>query len=320
LALLAIACLVLGCGDPGTGVRASGMIEMDEVDVASMVGGRLVRLAAEEGDTVRAGDTLAVLDREEVAAAFRAQFAEAERAAAQSQEVRTGPRAEEVRRARAELANASAQLELAEKEWGRAQNLVSEGVLPQADWDRARSARETALARRDAAAEQLGLLEAGSRREQITAAREAAAAARAQLVAARSRLGELILTAPIPGVVLLKNFEPGELVQPGQAVLTLGDPDSLWIRVYVAAPEIGRVRLGAPVEVHLTGFGKRGFPGRVVEIATRAEFTPRAALTEEERANLVFGVKVALAPSAGVLKAGLPADAIIETPRQKSGG
>jgi HlyD family secretion protein len=296
------------------------MIEMDEVDVASMVGGRLLRLTAEEGDTVRAGDTLAVLDREELAAAFRAQLAEAERAAAQSREVRTGPRVEEVRRARAELANAAAQLELAEKEWARAQNLLSEGVLPQAESDRARSARETALARRDAAAEQLQLLEAGSRREQITAAREAAAAARAQLVAARSRLGELVLTAPISGVVLLKNFEPGELIQPGQAVLTLGNPDSLWMRVYVAAPEIGRVRLGAPLEVHLTGFGKRGFPGRVVEIATRAEFTPRAALTEEERANLVFGVKVALAPSSGLLKAGLPADATIEAPRPRPDG
>ena len=121
------------------------------------------------------------------------------------------------------------------------------------------------------------------------------------------------ITAPVTGVVLLRNFEVGELAQPGQAVLTLGNPDSLWMRVYVAAPEMGRLRRGAPVEVRLTGF-KDTYHGRVTEIATRAEFTPRAALTEEERANIVFGVKITLEPTGGVLKAGLPADARIATP------
>jgi len=108
--------------------------------------------------------------------------------------------------------------------------------------------------------------------------------------------------------VLLKNFEPGELVQPGQPIVTLGDPDSLWVRVYVAATEIGRVRLGARAQVFAEGFGNRTFPGRVVFIATGAEFTPRAALTEEERANLVFAVKIAMDPTGGALKAGLPVE------------
>jgi HlyD family secretion protein len=109
----------------------------------------------------------------------------------------------------------------------------------------------------------------------------------------------------------LRNFEPGELASAGAPIVTLGNPDSLWIRVYVAAPKLGGVRLGAPVEVRAVGVPGRTFPGRVVEIASRAEFTPRAALTEEERANLVFGVKVVLDPSDGRLKAGLPADAMI---------
>ena len=142
------------------------------------------------------------------------------------------------------------------------------------------------------------------------AAREAAAAARASVVGARSRLNELVLRSPLDGVVLLRNFEPGELALSGQAVLTLGNPDKLWMRVYVPAPELGRVQRGAPVDVHLTGFPAT-YKGRVVEISTRAEFTPRAALTEEERANIVFGVKIALDPTGGVLKAGLPADARI---------
>jgi HlyD family secretion protein len=154
------------------------------------------------------------------------------------------------------------------------------------------------------------MLEAGFRSHQVAAAEQAAKAAKAQLTASLSRVGELVLTAPISGVVLLKNLEAGELAGAGVPVITLGNPDSLGMRVFVATPEMPRVRLGAPVEIRVQGVA-RGFPGRVVEISSKAEFTPRVALTEEERANLVFGVKVAIDRTGGVLKAGLPADAHI---------
>ena len=92
------------------------------------------------------------------------------------------------------------------------------------------------------------------------------------------------------------------------------------MRVYIAAPFIGRVRRGDSAEVRVTGI-RRPFAGRVVEIASRAEFTPRAALTEEERANLVFGVKVAVDSGGGALKPGLPADVRIHAaPVDGAGG
>jgi membrane fusion protein YbhG len=301
-------------------VRASGIIEMDEIDVASLVAGRVSSLPFQEGDTVRANDIIAVLQREEIAAELRVQAAQADRAAAELLEVRRGPRAEQIRMARADVAGAAAQLELAAKELARTEALVRSGAAAQAELDRARSARAAAAARLAAAREQLHLLQAGSRREEIMAAREAAEAARAAVEAARSRLRELVLTAPVSGVVLLENFEIGELALVGQPIVTLGNPDSLWIRVYVPATELGRVVRGARAELRLTGFGKRVFGGRVVEIATRAEFTPRVALTEEERSNLVFAVKLVLDPSGGVLKAGLPADVVIHAPQARAGG
>ena len=303
-----------GCDGRATYVRASGVVEMDEIDVASLEGGRIVRLAADEGDSVPLGDTLVVLRRGELAAQVEAQIAQAGRAAAQSLEVTSGPRAEDVRIARADLASARAQLEWAEKQLARSQELLKGQVIAEADLDRARNERDAAVARRDAAQQRLNMLETGSRGEEVTAARAAASAARAQLSAVRSRLGELVLTAPHHGVVLLRNFEVGELVMPGQPVVTLGDPESLWVRVYVAAPEIGRVRLGARAEVFAEGFGKRTFPGRVVFISTSAEFTPRAALTEEERANLVIAVKIAMDPTGGALKPGLPVEVRIAGP------
>ena len=127
-----------------------------------------------------------------------------------------------------------------------------------------------------------------------------------------------MLTAPVSGVALLRNFDAGEVVGAGQPIVTLGDPERLWMRVYVAAPELPRVRRGAAVEVRVLGV-PQAFPGHVIEIATEAEFTPRTALTEEERANLVFGVKVRLDPTDGALKPGLPAEARIAAAPVKGG-
>ncbi len=315
LATLALLMVIAGCSRGGTGVIASGTVEMDEIDVSSMVGGRVVRLAFDEGDTVRAGDTLAVLDRGELAADIDAQTAQAERAGAQLRDLQSGPRAAEIAASRAELAAAAAQASLAAAELKRVQALADQSLATAQELDRAQSASEAAAARRDAASQQVRLLQSGYRSDQIAAAAQAAAAARAQLAGARTRAGELVLTAPSRGVVLLRNLEPGELAMPGVAVVTLGNPDSLWMRCYVAAPLLPRVQLGAAAEITVDG-NKQVFRGRVVEISPRAEFTPRAALTEEERANLVFAVKIVIEPSAGVLKAGLPADVrIVESAR-----
>ncbi len=302
---------VIGCGGDKSRIHASGMLEMDEIDVASLVGGRVARRYVDEGATVRVGDTLAVLERDEVVAELRAQTAAANRASAQSREVSRGPRAEEIEEARATLASSEARLTLAESDLGRITQLYEAKVVAAADYDRALNARDEARAQRNAAREALRMLEAGSRQEEIVAAREAAVVADAELQAAQSRSRELVLLSPVNGVVLLCNFEPGELVQANQPVVTLGNPDSLWIRAYVAAPLVTNIRRNARATVHLTG-DSRGFPGRVAEIATRAEFTPRAALTEEERANIVFAVKVVLDPTNGALKAGIPADVVID--------
>ena len=302
------------CSRDGSSVRASGTIEMDEIDVASLVGGRVLRLAVEEGDTVKAGDTLAVLTRGEVTAELAAQLAQAQRAEAQARDLGSGSRPAEVLVADAALAAARADRKLAETTYGRVAALARTNAVAQAELDRAGAAREAAIARERAASEQLRLQQEGFRGGQVAAARQGATAAAAQLAGARSRAGELVLLAPQDGVVLLRNFEPGELAAPNAAVLTLGNPERLWMRVYVAAPMLAQVQLGAAVQVTPIG-AKQFFRGRVVRIATKAEFTPRAALTEEEQANLVFGVKVALDPTRGALKPGLPAEArIARTP------
>ena len=306
---LAIAALA-GCSRDSGAIRGSGTIEMDEIDVASIVGGRVLRVNVVEGDSVRAGDTLAVLARGEIAAELAVQAAEAERAQSQAKDLAQGARPAELLIAREALRKTEAELELARTTFDRTERLAKGGAVPPAELDRARAARDAAQANASAASENVRLQEAGFRRQQVSAAKQGATAALAQLAGAKSRANELVLTAPRSGVVLLVNYQIGELVPPSSPVVTLGDPDSLWMRVYVAAPLMTHLRIGSPAEVRPIGAG-RTFAGRVVSIASEAEFTPRAALTEEEQANLVFGVKLALARSDGALKAGLPADARI---------
>ena len=285
---------------------------MDEVEIASLVGGRLQRLLVNEGDRVRAGDTLVYLAQGEIVGEIEARAAESDRAESLWRDQQRGPREAERQTARADLDAAATSLALAESELKRTQALHDRQIASDADVDRARAARDEAAARRAGAAERLALVEEGYRRDQVAAARKAADAAKGALFSSMAKGRELILGAPISGVVLHKNVQRGEVVGPGISILTLGNPDSLWMRCYLSSPEVARIRLGARAEVRVLGWGKRAFLGRVTEIATRAEFTPRSALTEEERASVVFGVKIALDPTEGVLKPGLPASARIE--------
>jgi HlyD family secretion protein len=302
--------LLAGCSNKDPGIRGSGTVELNEVDIASLVGGRVLRIRVDEGDSVRLGDTLVVLGQGEVTAGVMEQEAEAARAGALARDQEQGPRVEERKAAKADLDTAVAALAQAETDLARTRALFAKQLAAQADVDRAVTQRDQAAGRSDAAAQRYRMLQSGYRQQVVDAARSAAEAARAGLASAKSKARELVLTAPISGVVLLKSVQQGEVVSPGVPILTLGDPAKLWIRVYIAAPLVVHVRLGDRAEVTVLG-DRRAFSGRVVEIATKAEFTPRAALTEEERANIVFGVKVAIDPQNGFLKPGLPADARI---------
>ncbi len=101
------------------------------------------------------------------------------------------------------------------------------------------------------------------------------------------------------------------MVSPGATVVTLAELDSVYVMIYLAEREIGRVRLGDTADVEIDAFPGRPFPGRVTYISPEAEFTPKNVQTKEDRVKLVFGVKVEIENKEGLLKPGLPADAAI---------
>lgn len=151
------------------------------------------------------------------------------------------------------------------------------------------------------------------RKLEVETARAGVAQARAALDLALIARGHAMLQAPISGVVVARSVEAGDLISVGAPVLTIADLSRVYLRVFVSETDLGKVKLGQPVEVRVDAFPGRIFQGTVAEISNRAEFTPGNVQTQEERVKLVFAVRVSLANSDGVLKPGLPADAVILT-------
>ncbi|HSD53983.1 MAG TPA: HlyD family efflux transporter periplasmic adaptor subunit [Burkholderiales bacterium] len=136
--------------------------------------------------------------------------------------------------------------------------------------------------------------------------------ARGRVAEVEATLADTRLVAPIDGTVMSRLAEPGELVPPGRPIATLVDLGALYARVYIPEREIAKVRLGNPARLYADAFPERPFAGKVVEIAERAEFTPKDAHVKDEREKLVFGVKVAIDNPAGELKPGMPVDVQIK--------
>lgn len=275
-AMIAALAFALACGGPTDQLRVAGTVEIREIRLASLTAGRLVRLLRDEGDSVRAGDTVAVLEQPGLDALIAQRRAQARAA---------GSRVAEILAARADSERAANDL-------ARAERLRAQNVISAQQYDGLRAAAAAAAARLQA----------------VQAASTESDAALAALAVTQSVADQLTLVAPADGIILVRYAEPGEAVASGAPVVSLGLVRQPWIRAYIGERDIARVALGQAVRVHVDGYADTTFAGRVSEIAPRAEFTPRAALTERERADLVFAIKVAIDDTGGRLKAGMPVD------------
>ncbi len=386
LVALAIGALFLLRGRGPGGIAASGTIEVTQSDVASKVEGRLVQLRVHDGETVRKGEVLAVLERldptlrlHQARAQLRAATAQvaAARAAYRLQEATytaTLARAGEgVAIARSNLGTASETLGIERRatslaldqaeaqllaaratyartrlDYERDQNLVRTGDIAKQVLDDARdsyaSASAQLRARQDAVAlaradlrtvqiRRFGVVASRSQQGQALASYRTARAQRelvrqraaqladaeAQVAQASAQVGiaadqvrETELVAPFDGVVLSHNFEVGDLIEPGAAVLTVGDLTHPYLYVYVSESDLPHIKAGMAAEASIDGMPGKIFHGTVSEISTSAEFTPENVQTKSERIDyLVFRIKIQFKDPTETLKPGLPADAVI---------
>ncbi len=274
----------------------SGSIEARDVEVGSLLGGRVATVPVAEGARVSRGQALVVFETDLIDLQLRQQQARVAEAKANLARTRRGPRVEDVARSRAEADNA-------ERERRRQRALLDQGVIGQQPYDAAATAARTSL-------ETLREKERGSRSEDIDAAAAALQREEAQLAYFERQKQEAVVTAPSDGVLQSIDLRPGDLVAPNQPVAKLIEPSQIWVRVYVPEPSLGRVRVGQTAAVRVDTFPNRTFPGRVVEIRTSAEYTPRNVQTLEQRMDTVFGVKIAIDP-APELKPGMAASVVI---------
>lgn len=284
---------------------AIGTLEMLETRVGPLQPARAVRVAVQEGDTVHEGDTLAVFVLPTLSASIDQAVARAAAARQTERELDAGPRAAEVARARSELAAAEADAERAAADLARLEPLAAKGDISKAQLDAARAASRTTSSRRDASRSALQLLEQGARPERRAAAAQEARSAEAATAVIRATANDLVLLAPLDGIVTSRHVEPGEALAAGQSALSIGQPSRPWARIFVSQGALLHLKAGDSLSARIDG-DSIVYRGRVASISTQAEYTPRVALTDRERADLLFGVKVEFLDRTGRLKAGLP--------------
>ena len=136
--------------------------------------------------------------------------------------------------------------------------------------------------------------------------------AEANLALLDTQVAKLTIVAPIDGVILTRNVEPGEFVQPGAVALTMADLTNLTITVYVPENLYGQIALGQIAKVHVDSFPDLVFNATVVHIADQAEFTPRNVQTVEGRSSTFYAIKLQVEDLDGKLKIGMPADVVFK--------
>jgi HlyD family secretion protein len=258
-------------------------------------------------------------------------------AAAKLARVKAGWREEEVEQARKEVAAQEAELEFARTELARERYLEPKGASTESRLEMAKASLKRWTAQAAVARARLAMLEAGPRKEEVAEAEAELFRAKAQLelVAAPTRseeileagarvheldaqlkeldarLAEAVVIAPEAAVVEVLAVRPGDILAPNQPVARVLRADDLWVKAYVPATELGKVKLNQAVEVTIDSHPGRRFAGTIAQIATVSEFTPRNVQSVDERGFQVFAVKVRVPDPDGVFKSGMAADVFV---------
>lgn len=325
---------------PPQTLTLTGIVTEDGVVVSSQIAGRLSQLLVKEGDLVKRGQLLALIEPQELKAdqdyylhneeGFTAQVKEAE-AALKYQELQTRG---QIRQAEAALAStvsqqaeAAADLERARLDFERNTGLYREGVVAPQVYDQARTTYDAAEAhvetlRRQVEAQQAALALARSNAEQIAVRENQLLANRRQLAAAGSQkqkaqvvLGYTEIRSPIDGIVDVRAALQGEVVNPAQAIVTLIDPDGLWVRADVPETYIDRIHLGDHLTVRLPSGAQR--TGTVYFRGVDASFATQRDVSQTKRDIKTFEIRLRVDNSDRSLSLGMTAYVILPLGEKK---
>ena len=248
----------------------SGTIEVDEVHVGPRSGGRVEKIFAWEGNTLRAGQPIVQLEATELQA-------------------RRDLAAAQINTAIHDADAQQAQLDFLRDDAKRQADLLKRKVVSPNDAERSVSAAKT-------------------QEKNVEAARMRVTQARAQLADIDAQLAEMQVIAPTDSVLEVLSVKVGDVLPGNREVATLLLTGHLWVRVYVPELWLGLIKVGEHVRVRVDSFPGKDFDGVVEQVNRQAEFTPRNVQTVEDRIRQVFGVKVRLPNNDDRLRAGMSAD------------
>lgn len=299
--LIAIVIPGFGTSEPP---QWNGYVEADYVYVGALSPGAITTMDVHEGQMVQAGAVLFAQENRQQQAALDAAEAQVEVARANAENLATGSRAEEIDVIRANLAKAEADFDLAQSQSQRSDQLLAQGLTPQAQADQARAALRSAEAQVAQLQAQLRVAELPARNPQRIAAEASLAVAEANADRAREDLADRILTAPEAGRVERIFYAEGEIVGAGAPVLSLLPEGALKIKFYV--PEADRPAMGVGDVVSVTCDGcADGMTATISFLASDPQFTPPVIYSRDERNRLTFLVEAVLDGNA-VLPPGQP--------------
>jgi multidrug resistance efflux pump len=285
------------------------------------VTGRVLSVLVDQGDTIRAGQTVVRLDAAQYAADVDRAEANVRAAEAQLRDLLAGPRPQELEQLRARLASASATRTLAERDFQRNQELFARQLISAQDLDRARQAHDVATAAERDVRHGLDLaLENWARKDQIDAARAQLQAAQSALVLSRANLAETVIVSPLDGYVVSRELEAGGIVNPGAPIFKIADPRTAWATVYVDARDTAGLAVGDRADITFRSLPGRAFQGRVARIQREGDrVTEQLAIDVafiERPSRLILGeqVEATIRPPARHGVSALPLAAIVRRP------
>lgn len=270
---------------------AYGNFEATEVIVAAQASGQLVAFTPEEGMNLAQGVVVAEVDPTQLMLERQQLLAQREAVAARTAE------------AGEQIGVLVAQRDIAQRTLARTRRLFDADAATAQQLDQAERDYRTLVAQIEAA-----------RAQQVSARREVTAA-EARVAQIRDQLAKSRVTNPTAGTVLATYARAGEVVTVGTPLYKIADLSELTLRAYIDGTQLAQVRIGQPVQVNVDqGKELRSFPGTITWISAEAEFTPTPVQTRDERADLVYAIKIAVPNFAGVLKIGMPGDVYFEPP------
>jgi len=293
------------------GITATGTIEITKTDITPKVSGYLEELLIKEGDKVTRGQIVARISRPDLEAQKLRDDAALAKAEAQLTDLEKGVRAQELGEMEATINSGQAVYEKAQKDYERQQVLFKQGAVSAQQLDVTRSNYEVAASNLAVSKARASIVAEGNRPDAISAQRAEVERSRAIVQLASSALDDRKVTSALDGLVLTKNYEQGEYVNAGTPIATIGNWRDCWVKVYVSSTQLGLIQIGQQVSVQVDSFPDLTFKGYIKEISQQAEFTPRQSITKQERANMVFAVKVDIDNGDGRLKPGMPADVVM---------